>query len=53
MSKNVGDTYGTSRFNPADPPAEAPYEPHESALGITSSAYAANMAKLIARLSVR
>ncbi|WP_327365233.1 pectate lyase [Streptomyces sp. NBC_01217] len=51
MSKNVGDTYDTSPYNPADPPAEAPYQPHESTLGITSAAYTANMARLIAYVS--
>ncbi|MGW8954058.1 pectate lyase [Streptomyces sp. NPDC055709] len=48
MSKHVGDTYDTSPYNPSDPPAEPPYEPRESAEGITTSTYTGNMAKLIA-----
>jgi hypothetical protein len=47
MSKNVGDLRDTSPYNPQDPPQEPPYQPRENPLGISSSAYVANMAKLI------
>ncbi|MFD5031545.1 pectate lyase [Streptomyces sp. NPDC058405] len=47
MSKNVGDLRDTSPYNPQDPPQEPPYQPVEHPLGISSSAYVANMAKLI------
>ncbi|MFG2520909.1 pectate lyase [Streptomyces sp. NPDC048527] len=48
MSKHVGDLYDTSPYDPAAAPAEPPYQPHDSAEGITTSAYTGNMAKLIA-----
>ncbi|WP_406101183.1 pectate lyase [Streptomyces sp. NBC_01003] len=48
MSKHVGDLNDTSPYDPAAPPAEPPYQPHDSAEGITTSAYTGNMAKLIA-----
>ncbi|MFD3477170.1 pectate lyase [Streptomyces sp. NPDC058695] len=48
MSKHVGDLHDTSPYDPATPPAEPPYQPHDSAEGITTSAYTGNMAKLIA-----
>ncbi|UUN28291.1 pectate lyase [Streptomyces sp. FIT100] len=53
MSKHVGDTYDTSPYNPADPPAEPPYQPGESAQGITTSAFTGNMAKLVAYVADR
>ncbi|WP_432165312.1 pectate lyase [Streptomyces sp. bgisy031] len=48
MSKHVGDVYDTSPYDPATPPAEHPYQPHDSAEGITTSAYTGNMARLSA-----
>jgi hypothetical protein len=48
MSKNVGDTRDTSPYDPADPPAARPYRPQDPPLGISTEAYAGNMAKLIA-----
>ncbi|MFI6344345.1 pectate lyase [Streptomyces sp. NPDC050560] len=48
MSKNVGDTRDTSPYDPKDPPTERPYEPADPPLGISTEAYAANMARLIA-----
>lgn len=47
MSKNVGDLDDTSPYSPQDPPLEPPYTPRERPLGISSSAYVSNMAKLI------
>ncbi|MFJ4922848.1 pectate lyase [Streptomyces sp. NPDC088725] len=47
MSKNVGDLRDTSPYNPEDPPREAPYQPADHPMGISSAAYVANMAKLI------
>jgi hypothetical protein len=47
MSKNVGDLRDTSPYNPQDPPLEPPYKPTDHPMGISSSAYVANMAKLI------
>ncbi|MET7619774.1 hypothetical protein [Streptomyces sp. NPDC005408] len=51
MSKHVGDMRDTSPYNPQDPPLELPYKERERPLGISTSAYAANMAKLIANVS--
>ncbi|MFI1393382.1 pectate lyase [Streptomyces sp. NPDC020681] len=51
MSKHVGDVHDTSPYNPQDPPQELPYQPRERPWGISTSAYAANMAKLIANVS--
>ncbi|MFC5802058.1 pectate lyase [Streptomyces formicae] len=53
MSKHVGDMHDTSPYNPADPPAEPPYQPTESAQGITTSAFTGNMAKLVAYVADR
>ena len=47
MSKNVGDRRDTSPYNPEDPPQEPPYQPAAHPMGISSSAYVANMATLI------
>ncbi|MCI2421996.1 hypothetical protein MOQ72_31650 [Saccharopolyspora sp. K220] len=48
MSRNVGDVYDTSPYDPQKPPEEHPYEPRERPLGISTSAFVSNMAKLIA-----
>ncbi|ONK16236.1 pectate lyase [Streptomyces sp. MP131-18] len=53
MSTHVGDTYDTSPYDPAAPPAEAPYEPREPEQGITTDSYTANMARLIAYVATR
>lgn len=53
MSKNVGDIYDTSPYDPSNPPAEPPYEPTARPLVISTSTYISNMATLIAYLSGR
>jgi hypothetical protein len=50
MSRNVGDPRDTSPYDPLQPPDEPPYEVTDRPLGISTSAYAANMAKLIAHV---
>jgi hypothetical protein len=51
MSKHVGDVYDTSPYDPADPPPIAPYTVKEQPLGISTSNWVANMAKLVAFVS--
>ncbi|GHJ42256.1 pectate lyase [Streptomyces sp. TS71-3] len=53
MSRNVGDLRDTSPYDPEKPPQEPPYEPHDRPMGISTAAYASNMAKLIAYLERR
>ncbi len=48
MSTNVGDVRDISPYDPQKPPQEPPYELHDRPLGISTSAYASNMAKLVA-----
>ena len=51
MSKHVGDVYDTSPYDPADPPPIAPYTVKEQPLGISTSNWVANMAKLVSFVS--
>jgi len=48
LSKNVGDLYDTSPYDPLSPPAEPPYEPRDRPLVISSETYIGNMGQLIA-----
>jgi len=48
MSKNVGDLYDTSPYDPRNPPQEPPYAPRVQPLGINSADYTANMSQLVA-----
>lgn len=48
MSKHVGDLYDTSPYDPRTPPEEPPYQPQERPLVISTSAFVANMGKLVA-----
>jgi hypothetical protein len=47
-SKHVGDVFDTSPYDPADPPAIAPYVKREQPQAITVSSFVSNMGKLIA-----
>ncbi|GHF68538.1 hypothetical protein FHX82_003559 [Amycolatopsis bartoniae] len=51
MSKNVGDVYDTSPYDPRTPPAEPPYVPRERPLVISSATYVANLGKLVSYVS--
>ena len=48
MSKHVGDIYDTSPYDPLDAPVIEPYTNQPRPQGISTSAWVANMAKLIA-----
>ncbi|MBP2336598.1 hypothetical protein JOF41_002776 [Saccharothrix coeruleofusca] len=48
MSKHVGDLHDTSPYDPRTPPEEPPYQPQERPLVISTSAFVANMSKLVA-----
>ncbi|GGP51862.1 pectate lyase [Saccharothrix coeruleofusca] len=48
MSKHVGDLHDTSPYDPRTPPEEPPYQPQERPLVISTSAFVANMGKLVA-----
>ncbi|MDP5238186.1 pectate lyase [Uliginosibacterium sp. 31-16] len=48
MSRNVGDRYDTSPYDPRIPPDIAPYTKQDRPLGITTSSFVSKLGKLIA-----
>jgi hypothetical protein len=47
QSRHVGDVYDTSPYDPLEPPDIAPYAKQERPLGISTSQWVSNMAKLV------
>ncbi|KAA9166140.1 pectate lyase [Amycolatopsis acidicola] len=48
MSRNVGDVYDTSPYDPRVPPAEPPYVAQDRPQGISTATYIANAGRLVA-----
>lgn len=48
MSRNVGDVYDTSPYDPLKPPMESPCTPQASPLGITTSDFIKSLGSLTA-----
>ena len=53
MSRNVGDVYDTSPYDPLKPPDVPPYTVRPRPLGINSADYTANMAQLVSWVAAR
>ncbi|MDX3819227.1 MULTISPECIES: pectate lyase [unclassified Streptomyces] len=51
MSRNVGDVYDTSPYDPLKPPLESPYTPQAGPLGITTSDFTENLGTLTAYIA--
>jgi hypothetical protein len=51
MSRNVGDLYDTSPYDPLKPPVESPYTPQAGPLGITTSDFIKNLGTLAAYIA--
>lgn len=47
QSRHVGDVYDTSPYDPLEPPDIAPYAKQDRPLGISTSQWVSNMAKLV------